>query len=206
MIDIVQDVLQSLTASQQDQAAIRQTIGQLIELTAKPRAEYPLSFDAKAIQGELSSTLDVVLQKITVDSFINVTQDLLSRAQPSVSPACGRARLATVSLTVWFVYSQLIARALDLVVERVPLIRSDLRISLSDAMVQILQAAYAILGRSEATLQTLAIKAISAITRIVVHTEDAIVAQAIGSLTKIAQQAGSGTEILAAMDLLVDLT
>jgi len=103
-------------------------------------------------------------------------------------------------------YSQLIARALDLVVERVPLIRSDLRISLSDAMVQILQAAYAILGRAEPTLQTLAIRAISAITRIVVHTEDAIVAQAIGSLTKIAQQAGSGTEILAAMDLLVDLT
>ena len=206
MIDIVQDILQSLTASQQDQAAIRQIIGQLIELSAKPRAEYSLSFDAKATQGEISSALDVVLQKITVDSFINVTQDLLSRAQPSVSPACGRKILATDSLKVRFVYTQLIARALDLVVERVPLIRSDLRISLSDPMVQILHAAYAVLGRSEATLQTLAIRAISAITRIVVHTEDAIVAQAIGSLTKIAQRSGSGTEILAAMDFLVDLT
>lgn len=91
MIDIVQDILQSLTASQQDQAAIRQIIGQLIELSAKPRAEYSASFDAKSFQGELSSTLDVVLQKITVDSFITVTQDLLSRTQPSVSFVCGKA-------------------------------------------------------------------------------------------------------------------
>jgi hypothetical protein len=85
MIDIVQDTLRDLTASQQDQAATRQIIGQLIEQSAKPRAEYPASFDAKAFQSELSATMDIVLQKITVDSFISVTQDLLSRDQATVS-------------------------------------------------------------------------------------------------------------------------
>ena len=87
-----------------------------------------------------------------------------------------------------------------------PLIRSDLRISLSDVMTQILQAAYAILNRTEASLQVLAIRAISAITRIVVNTEDVVVAQAISPLAKIAQLESNGPEVLAAMDLLVDLT
>lgn len=95
---------------------------------------------------------------------------------------------------------------MDLVVERVPLIRSDLRISLSDVMTQILQAAYAILDRTEALLQVLAIRAISAITRIVVDTEDAVVAQAITPLAKIARIETNGPEVLAAMDILVDLT
>jgi hypothetical protein len=178
----------------------------LIELSAKSRTEYPVSFEAKTFQSELSSTLDVILQKITVDSFINVTQDLLARVQPSVSLCKRDFRLMGRLTDSVNCLSQLLARALDLVVERVPLIRSDLRINLSDAMVQILQAAYGILGRSETTLQALAIRAISATTRIVVHTEDAVVAQAIAPLTRIAQRAGSGTEVLAAMDLLVDLT
>ena len=86
------------------------------------------------------------------------------------------------------------------------MIRSDLRISLSDVMTQILQAAYAILNRTEASLQVLVIRAISAITRIVVNTEDVVVAQAVSPLAKIAQLESNGPEVLAAMDLLVDLT
>jgi proline dehydrogenase len=85
MIDIVQDVLRGLTASQQDQAAIRDIIGQLIALSAKSRSEFSASFETKAFQVELAATLDAVLQKITVDSFISVTQDLLSRDQTAVS-------------------------------------------------------------------------------------------------------------------------
>lgn len=73
-------------------------------------------------------------------------------------------------------------------------------------MTQILQAAYAILDRTEALLQVLAIRAISAITRIVVDTEDAVVAQAITPLAKIARIETNGPEVLAAMDILVDLT
>lgn len=84
MMDIVQDVLQGLTASQQDQAAIRNIIGQLITLSAKSRSDYSVSFDSKVFQTELAATLDAVLQKITVDSFISVTQDLLSRQQAAV--------------------------------------------------------------------------------------------------------------------------
>lgn len=87
MIDIVQDVLQGLTASQQDQAVIREIIGQLIALSAKSRSEYSASFESKVFQVELAATLDAVLQKITVDSFISVTQDLLSRQQAAVSLA-----------------------------------------------------------------------------------------------------------------------
>lgn len=88
LLDLVRDVLEhmdiaALLTTEQD--GLCKVIERLVALSAKSRSDYPQSIDVKAFQSSLAKSLDVALQKITVESFINVTKDLLSRKKPAVS-------------------------------------------------------------------------------------------------------------------------
>lgn len=73
-------------------------------------------------------------------------------------------------------------------------------------MMDILRSTYLVLDNPDSTLQASTIKAISAIVRISVISEDGVISQAIPKLLQVAQSADASSAVHPAMSLLVDLT
>lgn len=205
LLQHVQTIIRDATVTAEDQDMMRALVSKAIRLSAVAGSDLTLD---RSIEMASLAVLEEALKKLPVQGFLDtVTEAMKSDSLPVSNTLLSLVGLhSIVSDTV--VSTQITARGLQLVIERLPLIQATTRIAVSRSVVALIDQLSAFMIGDISELHLPSLQALERVSAARIEAEDAALSKTIRPLLSLAQGiAESNIEIsLLALRLMSNLS